>query len=81
MLSCVQLFGTLWTVALQALLSMGFSRKEYWSGLSFPTPEDPSHPGIELASPACPALLADSLPLSHGGSPTKSNRSLIKPDE
>ena len=30
--SCVQLFATLWTVAYQAPLSMGFSRQEYWSG-------------------------------------------------
>ena len=33
--SHVQLFATLWTVAHQAPLSMGFSRQEYWSGLSF----------------------------------------------
>ena len=33
--SCVQLFATVWTVTCQALLSMGFSRQEYWSGLSF----------------------------------------------
>ena len=33
--SCVQLFVTLWTVAHQAPLSMGFSSQEYWSGLSF----------------------------------------------
>ena len=32
-LSCGQLFATLWTVAHQAPLSMGFSRQEYWSGL------------------------------------------------
>ena len=32
LLSCVQLFATLWTVACQAHLSMGFSRQEYWSG-------------------------------------------------
>ena len=31
--SCLTLFATLWTVALQAPLSMGFSRQEYWSGL------------------------------------------------
>ena len=31
--SCVQLFATLWTVALQASLSMVLSRQEYWSGL------------------------------------------------
>ena len=36
--SGVQLFVILWTVALQALLSMGFSRQEYWSGLPFPSP-------------------------------------------
>ena len=33
-LSRVQLFVTLWTVTRQAPLSMGFSRQEYWSGLS-----------------------------------------------
>ena len=33
--SRVQLFGTLWTVACQAPLSMGFSRQEYWSGCHF----------------------------------------------
>ena len=31
MLSRVRLFVILWTVAHQALLSMGFSRQEYWS--------------------------------------------------
>ena len=43
---------------LQAPLSMGFPRKEYWSGLSFPSPENLPDPGIELRSPA---LQADSL--------------------
>ena len=38
-LSRVQLFATLWTVAYQAPLSMGFSRQEYWSGLPFPSPK------------------------------------------
>ena len=37
-LSRVQLFATPWTVAYQALPSMGFSRQEYWSGLPFPSP-------------------------------------------
>ena len=37
-LSHVQLFATPWTVAYQALPSMGFSRQEYWSGLPFPSP-------------------------------------------
>ena len=36
LLSRVQLFATLWTVALQASLSMG-SRHEYWNGLPFPS--------------------------------------------
>ena len=36
--SHVRLFETLWTVACQAALSMGFSRKEYWSELPFPSP-------------------------------------------
>ena len=40
---------------------MEFSRKEYWSGLPFPTPEDLPDPGIEPASPMSPALHADSL--------------------
>ena len=39
-LSRVRLFVALWTVARQAPLSMGFSRLEYWSGLSFPPPGD-----------------------------------------
>ena len=55
MLSCfnrVQLFPTLWNVAHQALLSMGFSRQEYWSGLPCPAPVDLPDPGIEPASPA-----------------------------
>ena len=37
-LSHVWLFATLWTVAHQAPLSMGFPRQEYWSGLPFPPP-------------------------------------------
>ena len=45
--SCVGLFVTLWTVAYQAPLSMGFSRQEYWSGLPRPPPGDLSIPGIE----------------------------------
>ena len=37
-LSRVRLLGTPWTAAHQALLSMGFSRQEYWSGLPLPSP-------------------------------------------
>ena len=50
-LSRVQLFATLWTVAHNAPLSMGFSRQEYWSGLLFPSPEDLPNSGIEPRSP------------------------------
>ena len=61
MLSCfshVQFCETLWTVACQAPLSVGFSRQEYWSGLPFPSPGDLPDPGIKLRSPT---LQADSL--------------------
>ena len=45
--SHVQLFATLWTVAHQAPLSIGFSRQEYWSGLPCPSPGNLPDPGIE----------------------------------
>ena len=48
--SHVQLFATLWTVACQAPLSLGFSSQEYWSGLPCPSPGDPPSPGIESVS-------------------------------
>ena len=51
MLSPVQLFVTSWTLARQVLLSIGFSRQEYWSGLPFPLPRDPPDPGVKLVSP------------------------------
>ena len=60
---------TLWTMARQASLSMGFSRQEYWSRWPFPPPGDLSNTGIKLTSPAAPELQADSLRLSHRGSP------------
>ena len=62
----VQLFGTPWTVTLQAPLSMGFPWQEYWNGLPFPPTGDLPHSGIE---PESPALQADSLPPSHQWSP------------
>ena len=58
----LQLYPTLcdlWTIAHQALLSIGFSRQEYWSGLLFPSLGDLPNPGIE---PTSPAFQADSLP-------------------
>ena len=50
-LSCVQLFGTPWTKAHWAALSMGFPRQEYWSGLPFPSTGDLPDLGIELGTP------------------------------
>ena len=43
-------FVTPWIVALQAPLSMGLPRQEYWIGLPFPSPGDRPDPEIELAS-------------------------------
>ena len=51
MLSHVRLFATLWNVACQAPLSMGFSRQEYCSGLPCSLPGDLPNLGIELTSP------------------------------
>ena len=67
MLSCfstVQLFVTLWIVACQAPLSLGFSRQEYWHGLPCLPPGDLSDPGIEPVSLAAVMLQVDSLLLS-----------------
>ena len=54
--SCLTL-ATPWTVAHQALLSMGFPRQTYWSGLPFPSPGNLPDSGIEATS----ALQVDSL--------------------
>ena len=54
-LSCF-LFVMLWIVACQAPLSMGFSRQEYWSGLTCPPPGNLPDPGIEFMSLLFPAL-------------------------
>ena len=62
--SHVQLFVTLWTIALQAPLFMGFSRQEYWSRLPFLPPGDLPMQG---SNPSLPSLLhwqVDSLPLA-----------------
>ena len=51
-LSRIRLFKTLWTVAHQAPLSVGFSLQEYQIRLPFPSPGDLSNPGTEPQSPA-----------------------------
>ena len=53
---CVRLFVTLWTIAHQAPLSMGFSRQEYWSGLPCLPPGNLPDPGVESESLMSPAL-------------------------
>ena len=61
------------SVAHQAPLSTRFLKKEYWSGLPFPSPEDLPEPGIEPWSPAgnllhCRRILYW---LSHQGNPSE----------
>ena len=63
---------TVWTIAQQALLPMGFSGQEYRSGLPFPSPGDLPDPAVE---PGSSALQADSL-LSEP--PGKSYRKPVK---
>ena len=64
MLSHVQLFETPWTVAHNVPLSFGWSRQKYWSGLTFPSPGAPPHPGTE---PGSPTLQRTSLPTEPQG--------------
>ena len=63
MLSRVRLSATPRTIGLQASLSMGFPRQEYWSGLPFPPPGDLPDPGME---PDSPTLQVDFLLESSG---------------
>ena len=51
-----QLFVTLWTVASQAPLSLGFSKQEYQRELAYPSPGDLPNPGIKPTSLMSPAL-------------------------
>ena len=65
--SRLTLFATLWTVAGQAPLSVGFSRQEYRRGLLFPSPGD--LPDNQESNLHLLHWQADSLSLSHQGSP------------
>ena len=65
LLTRVRLFATPWPVALQASLSVGFSRHRYWSGLPCPPPGHLPDPGME---PTSPAWQAGSLSLNRLGS-------------
>ena len=75
-LSRVQLFVILWTVAYQAPPSMGFSRQEYLSGLTFPSPGDLPDPGIE---PQSPAFEADALTSEPPGKPIEGSKKISFP--
>ena len=62
--NCVRLFATLWPIAFQAPLSIGFFRQEYWSGLPSPSPGDLPDSGIKPRSLKSPVLAGgDSLTL------------------
>ena len=65
--SCVWLFATLWTIACQVPLSMGFSRQEYWSGLPCPPPWETSWP--RKSNPHLMHWQVGSLPLAPPGKP------------
>ena len=65
---CIQLIETPSTVAHQALLSVGFPRQEYWSGLPFPPSGDLPDPEIEPTPSVSPVLQVDS-------------SSLVRPDK
>ena len=67
--SCVRLFVTLWTVACQAPLSMGFSRQESWSGLPFPSPGELATRGLNLHLLRLLHWQMGSLPLATPGKP------------
>ena len=59
-----QLFVTPWTVAWEALLSMGFPRQEYWTGYPFHSSGDLPDPGTE---PGFSSMQADPLPSEQPG--------------
>ena len=68
--SLVRLFATPWTVAHQAPLSMGFSRREYCSGLPCPPPGDLPNTGIEPRCLMFPVGKQVLLPLAPPGKPS-----------
>ncbi|CAI9178158.1 unnamed protein product [Rangifer tarandus platyrhynchus] len=69
-LSSIQLFAILRTVACHAPLSVGFVRQEYWSGLPFPSPGDLPDPGVKPESLASPALVGGFFTSELPGEPT-----------
>ena len=76
--SSVWLFASLWNVAHQVPLSMGFSRQEYWSGSSCPPPRHLPHPGTEPASLMSIAFAGGFFTLALPGKPLTTELSPIK---
>ena len=79
-LNCVQLFVTPWTMAHQALLSMGFPWQESWSGLLFSSPEDLPDTVIVLASLVSPALAGRFFTQCYRGSQVVEEISIYLPE-
>ena len=75
MLSCIQLFATLWTTTCQAPLAMGFfqTRTLEWVAISFS--RGSSGPRIKAASPMSLTLQANSLPAEPPGKSHKGSQS------
>ena len=63
--------------AQQAPLSMEFSRQEYWSGLSLPTPGDFADPGIKPTPPTPPALAGRFFTTAPPGKPSHYDCSFV----
>ena len=62
-LSRVRLLGNPWTAAYQAPLSMGFSRREYWSGVPLPSPRRTTQESYKILSLSW--LFCSALPVTH----------------
>ena len=71
--SRVWLCATVWNVARQAPLSLGFSRQEYWNGFPCPPPGDFSDPEIEIVSLTYPALAYEGFPGGSAGEESTCN--------
>ena len=68
----------LWTIVHQASASIGFSRQEYWSGLPFLPPGNLLDTGMELSSPASPALAGGFFTTESPGKPIIEESGFLK---
>ena len=67
--SYLTLFLASWPATHQIPLSMEFSRQEYWSGLSFPSPGDLPDPGMEPTTPMSRSLAGEFFTTASPGKP------------